>query len=79
MLVHYFWLLEFKFKFEFYCLKPFCQKAKPFSFSSLTLPLFRPSFACSPVRLKSAAAPPSSRPGFPAPRASAHLSPAPPA
>jgi hypothetical protein len=23
MLVHYFWLLEFKFKFEFNCLKPF--------------------------------------------------------
>jgi hypothetical protein len=23
MLVHFFWLLEFKFKFEFYCLNPF--------------------------------------------------------
>jgi hypothetical protein len=23
MLVHFFWLLEFKFKFEFHCLNPF--------------------------------------------------------
>jgi hypothetical protein len=29
MLVHCFWLLEFKFGFEFYCLKPFLKIPKP--------------------------------------------------
>jgi hypothetical protein len=33
MLEHFFWLLEFKFKFEFYCLKPLFKKIlNPFSF-----------------------------------------------
>jgi hypothetical protein len=40
MLMHYFWLLEFKFEFEFYYLKPLYQKCKnPFSFSLTLFPL----------------------------------------
>jgi hypothetical protein len=31
MLEHYFWLLEFKFKFEFYCLNPFLKYLNPIS------------------------------------------------
>jgi hypothetical protein len=38
MLVHYFWLLEFKFKFEFYCLKPFAKMLNPFSISLTFFP-----------------------------------------
>jgi hypothetical protein len=40
MLVHYFWLLEFKFKFEFYCLKPLLPKMlNPFLFFLNPFPL----------------------------------------
>jgi hypothetical protein len=52
MLEHYFWLLEFKFKFEFHCLNPFLNPfsklAKP-SHLSLSPPfLSGPRFACGP-------------------------------
>jgi hypothetical protein len=42
MLVHFFWLLEFKFKFEFYCLNPFQTQTlipKPYPI----YPTFQPS------------------------------------
>jgi hypothetical protein len=42
MLVHYFWLLEFKFKFEFYCLNPFLKYLNPFPLPTLSLSLFNP-------------------------------------
>jgi hypothetical protein len=57
-------LLEFKFKFEFYCLKPLFKKMLNL-FSFFLNPSHLPAgFACSPARQKSVAAPPSSRLGF---------------
>jgi hypothetical protein len=49
MLVHYFWLLEFKLKFEFYCLNPFLKIPKPFSLPTLFLLHFQPSTLSSPA------------------------------
>jgi hypothetical protein len=49
MLVHCFWLLEFKFGFEFYCLKPFLKIPKPFSLPTLFLLHFQPSTLGSPA------------------------------
>jgi hypothetical protein len=64
MLEQFFWLLEFKFKFEFYCLKPLFQKnAKPFLFLPLPLSPSSPTAsrgprkpASSPARQQQAAA-----------------------
>jgi hypothetical protein len=50
MLVHYFLLLEFKFKFEFYCLNPFLKIPKPFSLPTLFLPHFQPSTLSSQLQ-----------------------------
>jgi hypothetical protein len=49
MLVHCFWLLEFKFKFEFYCLNPFSKFPKPFSLPTLFLLHLQPSALSSPA------------------------------
>jgi hypothetical protein len=49
MLVHCFWLLEFKFKFEFYCLNPFSKFPKPFSLPTLFLLRFQPNTPSSPA------------------------------
>jgi hypothetical protein len=60
MLEHYFWLLEFKFMFEFYCLNrflnPFSKLVKP-SLLSLSLPSFLARFCFRPIYGKSAGAP----------------------
>jgi hypothetical protein len=50
MLEHYFWLLEFKFKFEFHCLNPFQPKTLPF-------PPFQPIWPRSPTPRPAAARP----------------------
>jgi hypothetical protein len=49
MLVHCFWLLEFKFKFEFYCLNPFSKFPKPSSLPTLFLLGFQPNTPSSPA------------------------------
>jgi hypothetical protein len=49
MLVHCFWLLEFKFKFEFYCLNPFSKFPKPSSLPTLFLLRFQPNTPSSPA------------------------------
>jgi hypothetical protein len=49
MLVHYFWLLGFKLKFEFHCLNPFLKIPKPFSLPTLFLLHFQPSTLSSPA------------------------------
>jgi hypothetical protein len=59
MLVHCFWLLEFKFKFEFYCLKPFLKIPKPSFLPTLFLFRFQPnppSNPCGPLATASPAA-----------------------
>jgi hypothetical protein len=44
MLEHFFWLLEFKSKFEFYCLKPHFKKMlNPFSFFLYPFPPSSPT------------------------------------
>jgi hypothetical protein len=59
MLEHYFLLLEFKFKFEFYCLNPFLNPfsklVKP-SLLSLSLPSFLARSCLRPICGKSAGA-----------------------
>jgi hypothetical protein len=47
MLVHYFWLFEFKFVFEFICLSPFFKLFEPLFLFPSTYP-FWPDFCCSP-------------------------------
>jgi hypothetical protein len=49
MLEHFFWLLEFKFKFEFYCLNPFSKLPKPSSLPTLFLLRFQPNTPSSPA------------------------------
>jgi hypothetical protein len=49
MLEHFFWLLEFKFKFEFYCLKPLFKKMlNPFSFFLYPFPPSSPAASRGP-------------------------------
>jgi hypothetical protein len=47
MLVHYFWLFEFKFVFEFICLSPFFKLFEPLFLFPSSYP-FWPDFSCSP-------------------------------
>jgi hypothetical protein len=58
MLVHFFWLLEFKFKFEFHCLNPFQTQNQNSQTLLLSLPypfLFQPTGLRSPARSQPAA------------------------
>jgi hypothetical protein len=48
MLEHFFWLLEFKFKFEFYCLNPFSKYLNPIP-KTPTLSPFQPIGLRSPA------------------------------
>jgi hypothetical protein len=85
MLAHCFWLLEFKFRFEFYCLKPFLKKSLnllsslPYSFF-----VFSPTLlATRAARLQQPAQPPARvrrprRPFGPANRRRQPASPPPP-
>jgi hypothetical protein len=58
MLEHFFWLLEFKFKFEFYCLKPFLKFPKPFS-SPYPIPFsFQPTHPIQPAQQRQPSRPP---------------------
>jgi hypothetical protein len=69
MLEHYFWLLEFKFKFEFHCLNPF-PKIKHLN----PIPIYSTLFPIQPIRPRSLAArtaavgrspfPPAQQPSF---------------
>jgi hypothetical protein len=52
MLVHCVLLLEFKFKFESYCLNPFLKFPKSFSLPTLFLLHFQPSTLSSPAAIR---------------------------
>jgi hypothetical protein len=55
MLEHFFWLLEFKFKFEFYCLNPFLKYLNP-------IPKPLPLSPIQPTGLRSPAPQPAAQP-----------------